>query len=562
MARANRSKDKPMPDPALLLTEAARHFASGDRAAGEAICARLEAEHADNPGVPHLRALAALSLGRTEEALSWIGEAIGRAGTRAGLRFVQGAILVQAGRGADALAAFDCAIERDPGMAQAHAARGLQLLDLARPAEALGSLELAVALRPGDAESHHNRGNALEDLGRATEAVAAYDTALGLRPDVADTHSARAVALAGLSRHAEALDAFDRAVALCPDRATTHAARAAVLHALRRNQQALEACDRAIALQEDFAEAWHNKAIVLLALGCFAEGFPLYEWRWFTKIDRRVVRLFRQPMWDGAPFPGQTLLIHAEQGLGDTVQCLRFARAAQSLGDVVFEVAAPLYQLLAAQPDGPRIVRQGDALPRFDLHCPAMSLPWLFGTELATIPPAAPFLRPDPALAAVWEARIPPRDHRRRIGIAWAGNPGQAADARRSMPLATMLAAFGPETVVVTLQKEVPEPDRAVLARATHVVGTGDLHTDMAETAAAIGRLDLVVSVDTSVAHVAAAMGVPVWVPLCYAPDWRWLLDRDDTPWYPAMRLFRQDRPGDWGGPIGRIADALRTGAA
>lgn len=427
-----------------------------------------------------------------------------------------------------------------------------------RSEDALAVVDAAIRADPINPDWAIGRALVLGVLGRRAEAIPAYDQAIALRPlDDVYQHD-RAITLLTINRFPEALAGFNAAIAIRPDSARNHTARGGALWRLGRFEEALAGYDRAIELQEDFAHAWFAKALLLLLMGRYKEGWELHEWRNWLPQSTSGQRLFRQPMWEGAGFHGQMMLLHAEQGLGDTIQFYRFVNVARNLGGVIVEVAEPLARLLASQPNAPLVLGPGQLLPDFALQCPIMSLPWVLGTELHTIPTSIAYLEADAALAASWASRLPPkRPGQLRVGISWTGNTTLAVNHTRSMPLATMLSMFGPDVALVSLQKDVPASDQTKLAEASQVTDLGGSFADLADTAAVISQLDLVVSVCTSVAHVAGALGKPVWIMLAADADWRWLTDREDSPWYPSARLFRQETPGDWDGVAARVREAL-----
>ena len=453
---------------------------------------------------------------------------------------------------ADAL--YRRVLEHDPAHGEAIRRRVMLARSLGQTEDALPVLDAAIRADPGNPAWPSGRALILTELGQHRQALAAHDHAIALQPDLHAFHHDRAVTLMALNRFEDALAGFTMAATLNPGSAETHTARGGALWRVRRFAEAMAAYDQAIALQEDHAQAWFSKALLLLMLGRYKEGWALHEWRGWLPTAASEQRLFREPAWDGASFHGRMLLLHAEQGLGDTIQFYRFAAMARTLGGVTVEVAEPLARLFASQPNAPLVIARGQPLPRFDMHCPLMSLPLLLGTEVHTIP-AAPYLRADPALTAAWASRLPSGGP--RIGIVWSGNAEAAHNHKRSIPLAAMLTMFGPETTLIALQKDMSPADRAMLARTPHVTDLGQELTDFADTAAVIGQLDLVISVCTSAAHLAGAMGKPVWVLLSGDADWRWLADRADSPWYPTARLFRQDKPGDWDSVARRVRQAL-----
>ncbi len=444
------------------------------------------------------------------------------------------------------------------------------------PEDALAALNNASRADPLDAEFPFGRALVLAASGRTEAAIAAYDQAIALRPDDYLFREGRAGLLVVAGRPDDALADHDAAIALRPDVVEPRMARAGLLERARRFEEALAAYDRVIELREDFAQGWFAKALLLLTLGRYREGWPLYEWRWFVPDAPGPARLFAQPMWDGSPLGERTLYVHIEQGLGDSIQFYRFVRQAMRSGRVVLGVSERLAALFASQPDAPEVIVTGQTLPRFDVYCPMMSLPWLLGNDLETIP-RPPYLRADPGRVERWRARLAPKHGRPRIGIVWSGNRRHANDRMRSMPLPAMLASLGlgspglaspdsapglamsgPDLSIVSLQIDVPESDRARLRETARVLDLGGDLEDLADTAAVISQLDLVISVDTAVAHLAGAMGKPVWVLLPRQADWRWMLDRADSPWYPSARLFRQDHEGDWMTVAAQVRQALR----
>src|SRR5476649_2395300 len=319
------------------------------------------------------------------------------------------------------------------------------------------------------------------------------------------------------------------------------------------------AATRALAIAPDDVEARVNAGICRLLQGDLQGGWRWYESRW----RRLPLPDHAPPQWCGdAPLAGKTILVYAEQGLGDTIQMCRYVALLAAQGaDVVLRVQPALKALLSQLAGARMVLADGEPLPAFDYHCSLMSLPFAFDTSLATIPAGAPYLRADPARAAAWAQRLG-APAGRRIGLAWSGNRGHDRDGSRSIPLMQLRGLFGADAQFVSLQPELRAIDRIVLENDQRIASHAAQLTDFAETAALIAQLDLVISVDTSVAHLAAAMGKPVWLLLAYAPDWRWLLERDDSPWYPTMRLFRQSVRGDWDGVVAEVAHALAARVA
>ncbi|HEY3948484.1 tetratricopeptide repeat protein [Phenylobacterium sp.] len=480
-------------------------------------------------------------------------------------------VLGELGRPGEALESFDRALTLRPGYAEAWAGRGNVLSGMGRHAEALESFDRALAARPDFAEALANRAAPLRSLDRAGEALADAERALALRPDHAEAHVARGGALYDLRRLDEALASYDRALALEPQRPEVHDNRAVVLHELRRLDEAMAGYDRAIALRPTFAEAQHHQAMCRLMLGDFAAGWAQYEWRWATE----------QLGWDRSPSPapvwlgegevvGRRVLVRAEQGLGDTLQFCRYVRDLAARGAAVTLAVQPGLERLLARLEG--VVQapvRGAPLPPHDLQVPLMSLPLALG---AGAPGGQPYLSADRDAAAAWAARLADAPGL-RVGLCWAGGvrPGQFVadriDRRRSLPLEAFAPlADIPGLTLYSLQKGPPAARLADLQGAgwagpAIVDPTGEL-ADFADTAALVAALDLVITCDTAVAHLAGALGRPVWVLNRFDACWRWLDGRDDSPWYETARLFRQPTPGDWDSVIARVREALAGLAA
>jgi tetratricopeptide (TPR) repeat protein len=481
-----------------------------------------------------------------------------------------------------AAAYFERALRVNPEAVELHNNLGTALQDLGRLDEAIGCFRKALALRPDLVESLDNLAGALQEQGKLNEAQACYERALALRPDrvesliglgvvlraqgrleeaVAryqralelspDHPEARnnlGVALVDLGRRAEAITHHKKALALQPGRAELHYNLGSTLQRQGLYAEALACYGRALALKPDYAQAHLNRALALLLTGEIDDGWQEYEWRFGVNVyDRK----FDRPLWSGEPLAGASILIHAEQGFGDTLQFIRYIPAvAERGGRVVLEVPKPLVRLARTVAGVPQVVARGDPLPTFDCHCPLLSLPRVFKTNLATIPGAVPYLRVPAEAAAGWADRIPAIPGL-RVGVVWAGTTVGAIDLRLLQPLWEVegVSWFGLQL-----------GDRSGDISSLGVVNIADLSpwlVDFAETAAAVCRLDLVISVDTSVAHLAGALGRPTWLLLRYPPEWRWLLAREDSPWYPTARLFRQRKEGEWPEVAREVAAAL-----
>ena len=468
-----------------------------------------------------------------------------------------GVLALQSKRAVLGVQLIEKAISLNARNAAAQNNLGNGLRELGRFEAALACYDKAIAARPDYAEAWYNRGNALRDLGRAEDAIVSFQKAIALRPEYAEAHCNLAACLMQTLRHEDALESYDRALALRPNDAEAWYNRAIALQDLKRHDDALANYDKAIALRPGDADAHWNQSLCLLQMGEFERGWRLFEWR-HKKRPPSARESFAQPPWLGeTDIAGKAVFLHWEQGFGDTIQFCRYAELVRARGaKVIMSVQQPLRDLLGHL--GPDIDFAGpsDRPAAFDLRCSLLSLPLAFRTTFATIPARVAYLRADPSLAAIWSERLAPTP-RPRVGIAWSGSATNAHDHKRSIALLSLLPLLTGDVDWVCLQNEVRPADADLLKQTPRIAWFGEALTDFNETAALVHQLDLVVTVDTSVAHLAGAMGKPVWLLLQHNPDWRWLLDRDDSPWYPTVRLFRQPRPGEWDAVIGRVAREL-----
>ncbi|HVA48470.1 MAG TPA: tetratricopeptide repeat-containing glycosyltransferase family protein [Pirellulales bacterium] len=422
--------------------------------------------------------------------------------------------------------------------------------------EAAVSYRQAIALRPGHAEAHRYLGSALRELGRTDEAIASFGEALRLKGDFAEAHGELAMALAQRGDLDGALTSCREVLRLRPHLASAHLYAGFILRQLGRRAEALACLEKALELQPDLPDARRNRGLLWLVEGKLTEGWAEYEWRW--KCPEFSARPFPQPLWDGSPFEGKTVLLQAEQGFGDTLHFIRYARRVHECGGrVVLVCQPPLVALLSRCEGVEQVLAQGDLLPPFDVHVPLLSLPRIFGTTLDNIPADVPYIEGDPQKVARWRDELDGASDF-KIGIAWQGSRAHCGDRWRSVPLSNFapLAAIG-GVRLYSLQKNDGQEQLGQVSYGERIVDLSPRLESFDDTAAVMENLDLVICCDTSVAHLAGALGRPVWVAVPAVPDWRWLLDREDTPWYPTMRLFRQHRLGDWHEVFARMASAL-----
>jgi tetratricopeptide (TPR) repeat protein len=579
---------------AEALALAWRHHQAGNLAAAEQLYRQvLEAEPAHGDALALLGALY-LAQNRWAEAEAQLQYAAEALPDSAPVFDNRGIALARLGRPADAEASFRRALELEPNHAETHINLALALEQQSRIEEAVASMREALRLSPRHAIGWNRLGTLLLRLGNAEEAVAAYDQALVLKPDFAMALDNRGVAVSRLGRwhdavaqfrealrlqannatalnnlgHAltelteldEAVVCLRRALELDPQRAEIHNNLGVAFTQLNRLNDAAACFERSLQLRPDYAEPHRNRGIISLAQGDYERGWPEYAWRWKCK-DLRP-RPFTQPLWDGTPLAGRTILLHAEQGLGDTLQFIRYARLVKEQGGaVVFECPKPLVKLLANVSGIDRLFPAGECLPDFDVHAPLLDLPGIFGTTLATAPASVPYLTADPGLVESWRRELASLPGL-KVGIVWRGNARMQYDRYRSVPLRA-LEPLGrlPGVHLISLQKGPAAEEIADVSDAFPVIDFGNRldkeHGPFADTAAVMKCLDLVISVDTAAAHLAGALGVPVLVLLPCAAEWRWLRDREDSPWYPTARLFRQTRMKEWGDVVARIAQLV-----
>lgn len=461
-----------------------------------------------------------------------------------------------------ALASYDRAIALRPAYADAFYNRGALLEELDKWDDAAASYENAVALQPDFPQALNNLGNVLRAVCRYTEALVAYDRALALAPAYADALTNRGNVLRDLHRYEEALASHERALALKPDLAETFNNRASVYHDTRRFDEALRDYRHALALNPRHREAPASIGLTQLLLGDWEQGWENYELR-FRKRHNAARRPAAASEWAGEKLAGRTILLYGEQGLGDIIQFIRFVPMLEALGAIVTVlVTRRMHRLLATLGARARFVDSIAPNERFDFQIALMSLPRVFAIRLGNVPASTPYLNADARRSEIWHARL--GEHGFKIGLAWQGNPAGSVDNGRSVPL----RAFAPLSDIdrvrlISLQKnfgaeQIEHRPAGMIVEAPHHEFDEGIDAFI-DTAAMMANLDLIVTSDTSIAHLAGALRRPVWVALKHVPDWRWLLGRDDSPWYPTMRLFRQSAVDDWAGVVREMESSLRA---
>ncbi len=498
------------------------------------------------------RAMALMPLGRLEEALDGFDRTLALRQDHLGALYSRPLALAQLRRFEDALAGFDRFLAAQPHNPDALLNKGVTLDKLGRPAAALEMFERVLALQPRDAQARFNHGGVLKQLGRLEEAEASFARALALQPGWPDALVNHGVTLRMLGRPAEAIRDYDMALAAAPGHVAALVSRGAACIDLGRFGEALSDYDQALAADPGNALAAFNRGVALLQTGRFAEGWPGYERRKDLPGASKRAAGFPQPQWDGrASLEGRRLFLYWEQGLGDTIQFCRYASLAADRGaEVILSVQDALAPLLKGFDPRVTVIGANETPDCFDLHAALMSLPGAFGTTLDVMPRDGPYLTtPTPA------EREP--GAKPRIGLVWSGAAGHENDRNRSASLASLAPLLDFDAGWFCLQKDIQAADGQTMAALPQLQNLREQLAGFPRTAALISSLDLVISVDTSIAHLAAAMGKPTWILLSAASDWRWLTERADSPWYGCVRLFRQPRPGDWDAVVGQVQVAL-----
>ncbi|MBF2026439.1 MAG: tetratricopeptide repeat protein [Oscillatoriales cyanobacterium C42_A2020_001] len=575
------------------------------------------------PGVCNNLGNLLLELDRVDEAIASYRQAIAQRPNYPEALNNLGNALQRQGKLDEAVTQYEKALELRPNFVEALSNLGAVLKDQHKLEAAVSYLEQAVSLGPSYAEIHNNLGNAYQEQKRVDEAIACYRAAVALKPEMAEVHSNLGNMLQYIGEFEEAFEHFEQAIAAQPDFAGVYNN----LGIARRNagqvQEAFAAYNRALELKPDFVEAHWNTALNHLLLGNLKQGFEGYEWRfqWSRFIEQNPSRSYSQPRWDGSPLDGKTILLYAEQGMGDILQFIRYVPLVKAKGGrIIVECHAPLINLFKALPDIDQLIPLGETiLPSFDTHAPLMSLPYILGTTLETIPAKVPYLVlkgsqesgfPERHSASAQSSRQPTEGRRQeaegeeggggkevrsqgvatnrillphysptppslssspapspiphsptlqfKIGVVWDGNPQNPYNRTRAVPLAELLPlATIPGVMLYSLQKEPKPEDIELLQAHPEVQDLRSQLNDFTDTAAIINQLDLIISIDTAVTHLAGALGKPTWLLLPLAPDWRWMVDRSDSPWYPTMRLFRQSTYGDWEPVLAEVRQAL-----
>lgn len=413
--------------------------------------------------------------------------------------------------------------------------------------KAIKLLELALQIKPDDAVTLNNYGVILTEVNRTNDSYEVLDKATNIKPDYAEAYSNKGNTLKLLEKYDDAVKAYSKAIQLKPNYAEAYNNRGVIYKELSQMNLALKDLKKAISLKPDYPEANSTMGVTLLLTGNFSKGWEQYEWRWKDLSDPSVIRSFKQPLWDGKKsLKDKSILLYSEQGLGDTIQFSRYILLIKALGaKVILETHKELLNIVGSIDSNITVILMGQTLPHFDFQCPLLSLPLKFGTGLKNIPSPNRYICADKRIVPKWKKKIGSQK-KPLVGLAWEGNPLHKNDYNRSILLAELIPHLPKKYEYIGLQKDIRESNLKTLKRSSMIDNLIDKNVSMDDTAAIIENLDIVISVDTSVAHLSASMGKPTWILLPFVPDWRWLLNRNDSPWYKSVKLFRQEKRGNW----------------
>jgi len=541
-----------------LMSRALQHFEAGQFTEIEPLCLKILAVDVRHADALYVLGMAAFKTARYELAARMMRRAIAVNGRQPFYHSNLGNVFEAQGKLDEAIACQRQALAIDPNHVEASFILGNLYTAQKKHEEAVPCFRQVLAVKPGYADAWCNLGNVFKALGKLDQAVDSYRHAVALLPDHADLLCNLGDALHLLGRVDEAVSCYQRTISLNPNHAKAFNCLGNAFFDLGNLAESNAHCARAVELKPDFYDALMNVTLLQLLQGDYLAGWRNYEVRW--KVY--PARLFDQPLWQGAAAPdeaglqGKRILLHAEQGLGDSLQFLRYVPQVQAAGGhVILDVPPALRRIAALIPDLEALTCTGDPLPPFDCHCPLMSLPQAFATTLETIPARVPYLTvPDDALKTA--SALPWPAQGLRVGLVWAGNPSHPKDRARSIPLPLLEPLFGIEGVHMFSLQLGPALEQLAATNLAITDLAPAIH-DMADTAALMANLDLIISVDTSPVHLAGALAKPTWLLVPYSPDWRWLLNRDDSPWYPTMRIFRQPAAGDWRSIVVALRAAL-----
>ena len=505
------------------------------------------------------RAIELHQAGRLPEALALYEEVFSQQGDwNATLLYLLGTAYYQTHKLPDAEKMLQRSVELDFQNPGAHSNLGLVLETLGRLNEALDSFDAALSIKPDFSGAFSNKGSTLRQMGRLDEALSSFEAAIKIRPDFVEAHYNRGLVLQDLDQLESAIESYDKAIELNPDYAEAYCNRGNALRALNCLDEALSSYNAALRLNPNYPEANWNKGYLLLLLGQFAEGWRLYEWRRRLNLFQNAFRPRGNPLLPDTKLEGDpTVFVYSEQGLGDTLQFCRYVNElAQKPVKVLFQVPKVLFPLMSALDPKVSMVPSEEGYPPFDYQTSVMSLPWVLGTTLDSVPQQSPYLSASDDSRTRWHQALGLKT-RPRVGLVWSGGSDHINDRNRSIPLALFTTLLDPAFEWHAIQCEYREGDQALLDLHPEIIQHHEQLTHFDETAALLEAMDLVISVDTAVAHLAGALGKPLWLLLPFVPDFRWLTHREDSPWYPTAGLYRQKSPGGWASVLERVKKDL-----
>jgi tetratricopeptide (TPR) repeat protein len=540
-----------------MLQSAAAYYQAGNAPQAESLCREVMKIQPQNTGALFLSGLICQESNELEQAITFYQKALQLDPALVSAYYNLGSVFQEKGQTDEAVTYYQKALELDPTLADAWNAMGIIFQEKGQLEEAITNYQKAVALDPDLADAHYNLGKVFWETGRRDGAITYYQKALQLNPNSAEVYNNLGFCLQEKGHYDEALAYFERAIGLNPNFAEAYYNLALYYHDRNLPDEAVGYYRKAIEHKPDFVNAHWNMACALLLAGNFDQGWREYEWRWKLKDHRG--HTFPRPQWEGSDISGCTVLLHAEQGFGDAIQFIRYAPLVAERGArVVVQCPKELVSLLGKVEGVEQVAADGGQLPDFDLQCPLLSLPRVFGTTLENIPVEIPYITADPLLTRKWGDRLHCDGPGFKVGLVWAGRTKAKRERGRScsLDLFSALERFD-EVTFYSLQKgKGAEQVKTPPNNMKFIEYTEEIH-DFSDTAAFIENLDLVISIDTAVSHLAGALDKPVWTLLPFVPDWRWMLNRDDSPWYPTMRLFRQPSPANWEAVIRDIAREL-----
>jgi len=530
------------------------HHGAGRMDQAEKLYRDVLSQQPDHAAALNSLGVLAIQTGRPDQAVRLLERAVSIKPSAASYHCNLGEAHRHLGQIDEAIIAYRQAIRLQGDLAVAHSNLGIALCERNEVDAAIACYQKAISLQPTYADAYSNLGSALTRKGQLEEAIAACRKAISLQPTGAHGYNNLGVALAEQGDFESAITAYRKAIELKSDYSDAHSNLGNAYAGLGEGHKAVRACQSAVKFAPHAVQAHWNLAVALLRAGQFEAGWEEYEWRWVAYKRRGGLR-FSDPIWDGSPLNGRTILLHAEQGFGDAIQFARYVPLVTQLGGkVIFESPPELFELFKSLHAAVELIASGSPLPGYDLHCPLMSLPRALKTRPDSIPATVPYLAADAQRVEAWKSILGESQNRFKIGLAWAGKPTHTNDRNRSMDLSQLAPLSDCGAVFHSLQKA----PLTVRPNGFEVIDHANQLTDFSDTAALIANLDLVITVDTSVAHLAGALAKPTWLLLPHLPDWRWLTNRTDSPWYPTMRLFRQQAPGDWSAVIQEMMETLR----